>query len=159
MGALLGSKKCIQICVVVKDVEEKKKKWAEFLGMPVSPTTNGGPYYITQAEYKGKPEPVANCEMGFYQLTEDISIECLQPVGGVPSEWQDFLDQHGEGLHHFAFATKHTNELLKKVEKETGIGCTQKGNYSDGHGMYAYLDSRPELKATIELLESFYYDD
>lgn len=159
MGAVLGSKKCMQICIVVKDVEEKKKKWAEFLGMPVSPTSNGGPYYKTQCVFNGKPEPIANCEMGFYQLTEDISIECLQPVGGVPSDWQNFLDEKGEGLHHFAFKTKHTDELLGKVKKETGIGWTQKGNYSDGSGMYAYLDSRSELKATIELLETYYYDD
>ena len=127
MGAVLGTKKCIQICIVVKDVEEKKKKWAEFLGMPVSPTGNGGPYYKTKCVYKGEPAPVANCEMGFYQLTDDISVECLQPVGDAPSDWQDFLDQ--------------------------------KGNYADGSGMYAYLDSRDELKATIETLETFRYDD
>lgn len=158
MAAVLGNKKCIQICVVVKDVEEKKKKWAEFLGMPVSPTTNGGPFYKTECEYKGKPEPVANCEMGFYQLTDDVSIECLQPVGDAHSDWRDFLDEHGEGIHHFAFGVKHTEEKLKAAQ-EFGIGYTQKGKYCDGSGMYAYLDSRPELHATIETLETFRYDD
>ena len=158
MGAVLGTKKCIQICIVVKDVEEKKKKWAEFLGMPVSPTGNGGPYYKTKCVYKGEPAPVANCEMGFYQLTDDISVECLQPVGDAPSDWQDFIDQKGEGIHHFAFGVKHTDEKLKACE-DFGIGWTQKGNYADGSGMYAYLDSRDELKATIETLETFRYDD
>lgn len=159
MSGVLGTKKCTQICIVCKDVEEKKKKWAEFLGMPVSPTTNGGPYYKTQCEFMGKPEPIANCEMGFYQLTDDISIECLQPVGGVPSDWQNHLDNKGEGLHHFAFAVKDSNGKLKAIEEKHGIGYTQKGNYNDASGMYSYLDSKDKLKATIELLESFRWDD
>jgi methylmalonyl-CoA/ethylmalonyl-CoA epimerase len=158
MSGVLGTRKCMQICIIVKDAEEKKKKWAEFLGMPVPPLQNGGPYYITGCVYDGKPEAIANCEMGFFQLTDDISIECLQPRGGVSSEWQNFLNDNGEGLHHFAFNVKHTEAKLKAAE-EFGIGWTQKGKYSDGSGMYAYLDSRPALKATIELLETFRYDD
>lgn len=158
MSAVLGTKKCKQICVIVKDVEKAKIKWAEFFGMPVPPTTNGGPYFITQAVYKGAPEPVANCLMGAFTLSEEMQFETLQPVGGVPSEWQNFLDEHGEGLHHFAFGVKDTEEVLSSA-KAAGFACTQKGNYNDGHGMYAYLDTHPALKATVETLETFYPDN
>ena len=154
MGAILGSKKAKQICIIVKNVEESKVKWAEFLGLDVPATSNAGPYEITQAEYMGKPEKVAGCKMAAFDLSDEMQFEVLEPVGGVPSEWQDFLDEEGEGIHHFAFGVKNTEDRLKDAEK-AGYKCTQKGKYNDGSGMYAYLDTRPELKATIETLETF----
>ena len=154
MEPVLGTKKVMQICIIVKDVEESKKKWAEFLGAPVPDTSNAGPYEVTQAEFEGKPEKAANCNMAAFRLSDEIEFEVLQPTGGVPSEWQNFLDQNGEGIHHFAHAVKDTEAKLKNAAAQ-GYGCTQKGKYGDGSGMYAYLDSRPQLKATIETLETF----
>ena len=154
MEPILGTKKAKQICIIVKDVEQAKEKWAEFLGLPTPPTTNAGPYEITQAEYRGKPEKIANCKMAAFDLSEEMQLEVLEPVGGVPSEWQNFLDENGEGIHHFAFGVKDTEERLKDAAK-AGFGCTQKGKYNNGSGMYAYLETRPELKATMETLETF----
>lgn len=154
MEPVLGTKKAMQICVIVKDVEESKTKWAEFLGLPVPPTSNGGSFETTQAEFMGKPEPVANCKMAGFDLSDDMQFEVLEPVGGVPSEWQNFLDKNGEGIHHFAFGVKDTEEKLKAAEN-AGYKYTQKGKYNDASGMYAYLDTRAELKATIETLETF----
>ena len=154
MEPVLGTKKARQICIIVKDVEEAKVKWAEFLGLPVPPTANAGPYEITQAEYMGSPEKVASCKMAAFSLSDEMEFEVLEPVGGVPSEWQNFLNEKGEGIHHFAFGVTNTEEKLEAA-KQAGYGCTQKGKYNDASGMYAYLDTRSELKATIETLETF----
>ncbi len=36
-----------------------------------------------------------------------------------------------------------------------GIGIAQQGLYSDGGGMYTYLDSQAALGVTVELLENY----
>ena len=155
MDNIFGTNRCIQVCVAVQDVEEKKRKWAQFLGMEVPPTTNAGPYAITGCEYKGKAEQRANCLMGAFQLNETLMLEVLQPTGGVPSEWQDFVDEYGKGLHHLAFGVKSIPEVLQKAGAQFGWACTQQGKFNDGMGAYAYLDTRAGLNATVELLEVY----
>lgn len=155
MDNIFGTDRCIQVCIAVKDVEEKKRKWAEFLGLEVPPTTNAGPYEITGCEYEGRPEPQANCLMGAFQLSDGFMLEVLQPIGGVASEWQNFLEEYGEGLHHMAFGVKSIPDALQKAEGQFGWRCTQQGKFSDGMGAYAYLATRPALNATIELLEVY----
>ena len=39
--------------------------------------------------------------------------------------------------------------------KQRGWLLTQRGNYGDASGEYAYIDARHDLKVDIELLESF----
>ena len=50
----------------------------------------------------------ANCQMAFFDVGEACQIELIQP-NGVKSTWQDFLDEHGEGIHHLAFKVKKTD--------------------------------------------------
>jgi len=38
---------------------------------------------------------------------------------------------------------------------QKGYATTMSGNYGDGSGMYAYLDTVGDLKMIVELLESF----
>jgi catechol 2,3-dioxygenase-like lactoylglutathione lyase family enzyme len=154
MGAILGSKKVTQICLVVEDVEKTKAKWADFLGLPVPATSDDGPFEISQMEYKGKPEKDATCVMAGFMLGDELQLDLVEPVGEGQSSWRNLLKDKGEGFHHIAFNVKDTEEKLKKA-KAAGYECTQKARYKDGSGMYTYLDTRPELKLTMETLESF----
>ena len=69
-------------------------------------------------------------------------------------QWQDFLDEHGEGIHHIAFPVKNTDEKIKAAEK-FGAVCVQRGKYGGGNGEYAYLDFTKDLKCLMETLESY----
>jgi hypothetical protein len=75
----------------------------------------------------------------------------MQPEGG-PSVWWDHLDEYGEGIHHIAFEVKGMDEAIAACEK-MGFSLMQRGEMSDGAGRYAYVDSKKDLKITIELLE------
>ena len=90
----------IQINIVVADIELAAEKWAEILGI-------GKPeIYVNHLEgnehytYRGEPIScdlkVANIDMGNFVL------ELHQPIGG-PSSFQEFLDTHGNGVHHIGF--------------------------------------------------------
>lgn len=153
MPGLLQTNQITQVAIIVKDIEETKKKWADFLGVPPPPTVEAGDYEVTQTKYDGKPAPKAECKMAFFDAGPNMQLELIQP-NGEQSTWQDFLDKHGEGIHHIAFQVKGTEKIIEACEKE-GIKCIQQGKYGDGGGEYAYLDTEKDLKCIVETLESY----
>jgi len=152
MAGIMGTMRLAQVGFIVRDVEKTKVKMAEFLGMPVPPTCDGGEFAVTGTTVNGRPAPDANCKMAFFDL-ENIQLELIEP-NGAKSTWQDFLDEHGEGIHHVAFGVKNTDEKVRACE-EAGFPCTQRGKYGDGNGEYAYMDAVGSLKCFIETLESY----
>ena len=152
MSGVLGTNLVTQVGIIVKDIEASKAKWAEFLGLPVPPSMGGGDYAITQVRYKGAPAPDAQAKLAFFSVGQNLQLELIEP-NESPSTWREFLDTHGEGVHHLAFQVKGMKDAIASCE---GFGMTleQAGEYGDGSGRYAYLSADEQLKVLIELLES-----
>ncbi|MDR0643081.1 MAG: VOC family protein [Treponema sp.] len=153
MAGVIGTSTITQVALVVRDIEKTKKKFAAFLGQELPATIDGGKYEVTGTVVYGKAAPEANCLMAFFNIGPAVQLELIQP-NGVESCWQDFLDQHGEGLHHIAFGVKNMDEKIKAGE-DFGLRCVQRGKYGSGSGEYAYLDGQKDLKCFIELLENY----
>lgn len=153
MAGIIGSNILTQVGFIVKDIEMSKKKFAEFFGVPVPDHFDGGKFEITGTTVNGQAAPDANCYMAFFDVGEHTQIELIQP-NGVKSTWQDFLDEHGEGVHHIAFGVKGMDDKISTCES-FGMTCVQRGKYGDGSGEYAYLDATKDLKVLVELLESY----
>lgn len=151
MEGILGTTTVTQIGIIVRDLETTKKKFAEFFGVPIPPTCDGGEYAVTKTTYMGEPAPEANCWMAFFDLP-NLQMELIQP-NGIKSTWQDFLDEKGEGIHHIAFGVKNTNEKIKVMEA-FGSTVVQRGYYGGGNGEYTYLENK-DMKIMLELLESY----
>lgn len=149
--AVLELNQMAQVGFIVKDVEETKKKFAELFGVEVPPTVDCGEYEVTKTQYKGQAAPEAKCLMAFFNLNSGFQIELIQP-NEAPSTWREFLDEHGEGIHHIAFHVKGMEEKIKNCE-EFGMTLQQKGEYGSADGRYAYLAAYKDLKCLIELLE------
>ena len=147
-----------QVGFIVRDVEKTKEKFAKFFGVPVPPTADGGPFEISQVEYKGEPAPSANCKMAFCNLRlkpdSIFQVELIEP-NEHPSVWRDFLDEKGEGLHHLAFRIRGFKDYIEFCT-ENGMELLQKGEYGDGMGRYAYFDATKDLKCFLEILEDDY---
>ena len=152
MAGVIGTSKVAQVGFIVKDVEASKKKWAEFLGVPVPETQPIGDYEVIQTRYEGEAAPEALCWMAFFDVGPGMQLELIQP-NEKPSTWRKFLDEHGEGIHHVAFQVKNSAEQIANAEA-AGLRLVQHGVYGDGSGEYNYLDA-PELKCIVELLESY----
>ena len=75
-----------------------------------------------------------------------------------PSVWRDYLNEHGESVHHIAFMVQDTENVVKYLA-EYGIAVLQQGLYSDGTGVYTYVDSAPQLGVMLELLQAFWSRD
>lgn len=153
MSGILNNNQLAQVGFIVRDIETTKKVFAEFFGVPVPPTYDGGAYEITGTTVNNEPAPYANCYMAFFDAGTHTQIELIQP-NGVKSTWQDFLDEHGEGIHHIAFQINDMNLKIKNCEG-FGMSCVQRGKYGDGGGEYAYMDAHKDMKCLVELLESY----
>jgi methylmalonyl-CoA/ethylmalonyl-CoA epimerase len=152
MSGIIGTNLLAQVGFIVRDIEATKKKFAAFFGVAVPENVDSGDYEVTKAEYKGNPAPYSKCQMAFFNVGEGIRIELIQP-NEEPSTWKEFLDEHGEGVHHLAFRVKGMQKSIDAC-KEFGMTLVQRGEYNTGKGRYAYMDASDSLKVILELLEN-----
>ena len=152
MEGTVGTNLLAQVGFIVKDIETTKRKWAEFLGVPVPETQSAGDYAVTRTSFMGEPAPEACCRMAFFDVGSNLQLELIQP-NDKPSTWRNYLEEHGEGMHHLAFQVKDSGVCVASAEA-AGLKLVQHGIYGDGSGEYNYLDA-PELKCVVELLESY----
>ncbi|AGB19557.1 VOC family protein [Thermoanaerobacterium thermosaccharolyticum] len=146
---LLGTNIVTQIGIIVKDIEKVSQTYADFFGVekPKWNWTDG--YEKSHAEFNGKPSD-ARAKLAFFDMGQ-LQIELIEPDENI-STWREFLDKHGEGVHHIAFQVKDMDEKIKALEKNE-MSLVQKGDYEGGR--YAYIDTFSKLKVIIELLENF----
>jgi hypothetical protein len=136
-----------QIAIVVKDLELVAENYWKILGI--------GPWAIFKWEaplvydrkYHGQAvwarEKIALTQVGNMQL------ELVQPVEG-PSIYRDWLEEHGEGLHHMNFLVDDVDEAAEVLAIE-GFTSIQSGRFEprEQKGAYNYIDIKP-LRAIWE---------
>lgn len=148
MVEALGSKVITQVGLIVRDVEETAKAFAEVFGV------DAPQWFLTDAEdvahtrYRGQSTQ-AQAKLAFLDMGS-VQVELIEPVGG-PSTWQEFLDAHGEGVHHIAFVIEGMDQQVGFLASK-GMPLAQRGEYTGGR--YVYIDSHPQLKVILELLEN-----
>jgi methylmalonyl-CoA/ethylmalonyl-CoA epimerase len=145
----LGTHLVCQVAIITADIDKLSKAWAQLLGVEVpSWRMTDGPEK-SHIQYLGE-RTEARAKLAFFDLGQ-VRLELIEPVGR-PSTWGDFLDQHGDGLHHIAFQIKGMDEVLLRLEAQD-IPLVQRGDYTGGR--YAYVDGTASLGAILELLENF----
>jgi methylmalonyl-CoA epimerase len=81
-----------------------------------------------------------------------IPIELIQPLEG-PSNYKEFLEKHGEGLQHIAFAVDNMDEEeARLVEKNVPIIVKGKAPAAFG-SMSAHFDTRQVGNFAIQLIQ------
>ena len=69
----------------------------------------------------------ARAKLAFFKMGQ-ISLELIEPIGG-PSTWKEFLDGHGDGVHHIAFRVKGMDDVLTYLNGK-GLPTAQRGDYT-----------------------------
>lgn len=100
MNTPVEKKGFIQINIVVSDIERAAEKWADLLGIEKPQIRvnhlEGGENY----KYRGRP---VSCDLKVCNIEmENFVIELHEPAGGE-SSFREFLDKHGNGVHHIGF--------------------------------------------------------
>jgi methylmalonyl-CoA/ethylmalonyl-CoA epimerase len=79
----------------------------------------------------------------------DMEWELIQPLTG-PSVYQEFLDKHGEGMHHIAGDLGDFDHTVATL-KEHGIGVLTSGQTPADS--FAYMDTEKVLGMPLEILK------
>jgi hypothetical protein len=130
-----------QVAIVVDDLEKTAMNYWNILGI--------GPWMIFDWEaplvydrkYHGRPaearEKIALTQVG------DVQLELVQPVEGQ-SIYKDWLDEHGESIHHINFIVDDVDESSAIL---TGLGfeSIQSGRFgpSKYNGAFNYIEIPP----------------
>jgi methylmalonyl-CoA/ethylmalonyl-CoA epimerase len=102
---------------------------------------------VTNREYGGEPADWA-LKVAFADVG-DIAFEIMQPMYG-PSIIREFLDAHGEGVHHIAFDCGETAWDSRAEEfAKRGFPCSQAGRFMDSNA-FAFFDTAGATTTTFE---------
>lgn len=150
MDGILKGYTVTQIGFVVKNVEEVIEKYRKLTGMDVAATLDTSTIDTSSWKYYGKGFG-GRCNNAAFRFG-NVELEFIQPSEGS-GVWWDYLQEHGEGMHHIAFVVKDIDSVAEKM-RNAGYEMIQEGEF-DG-GRFRYFDGTADLKTTLELLE---FDD
>ncbi len=137
-----------QIGLVVSDLDAALRKYVEILGMAPWICLTHGPDTVPRLEYRGRP---ASFSMRAALSASTPQIELIQPLTG-PNIYFDWMETHGEGLHHLAYDVASIDDGIAEM-RDLGYALIQYGaGYGlDGDGAFAYFDTEADLGTIIEL--------
>jgi catechol 2,3-dioxygenase-like lactoylglutathione lyase family enzyme len=102
------------------------------------------PREFPDTTYRGKNTPLM-LNMAFADLGS-TQIEWIQPEKGR-SVYDEFLQRHGDGIHHLAYGMSSFEQLQEQVNyfKSKGVEVIQKGSWkgTKGTGQFVYLNTAP----------------
>ena len=144
----LNNPKLVQVGVVVRDLDKAVANYREMLGMEPtrlierSPTAPGKKYYNgAESDFYQR--------VALYQMGE-VEFEILQPFGEA-SALSDYLEEHGEGIHHVAFDTDDFTAYEKHLNA-CGAQRIQTGPTSRHPALrWGFFNTNEKLGTMIEL--------
>lgn len=140
----------VQLGMIVRDAAQSAAHYRQILGLDHIPTDGNltEPQEQSQAVYYGSPMDGRARIIAFD--IGSIQFEFIEPVGDG-TVWNDYLNQHGEGLHHVALFSRDS-AASAAVFAEKGYQVIQQGYFGNGSGQYTYLDTDKDLGIVFELL-------
>jgi len=138
--------KLVQYAFVVRDVRKVRDYWQGlgFGGMEIDHNISVNRFY------RGQP---GRFEMDLgWGRSADVPYEWIQSTQG-PNVYEEYLKDHGEGLHHVAFNVPDMDAAVRTLESK-GAARSMWGGWDTpgGKGRFAYLNTDPHGGVTIELL-------
>ncbi len=141
----MAERKIIQFAIVVHDLEKYLPNYAKHFHKGPWDIYDFAPPEMSDVTYMGKPAAwsarIALAWVG------DRHVELIQPLKG-PSVYFDFLEKHGEGLHHVKEWVQDCKTEIAKY-KSQGINVVQSGRL--GEDEFYYLDTVPLLGFYLEI--------
>ena len=140
-----------QVAVVVRDLDRAMEHYTNDLGIGPWAVHTFSPDWIRGMTFRGK-EQGYTMKLAIAQLGP-VMYELIEPVEG-PTSYHEFLDEHGEGLHHLGYFVEDIDAEIKNMESK-GFALLQSGRGfgKDGTGAYAYFDTERAVGCIVEAIE------
>ncbi|GHU21890.1 lactoylglutathione lyase [Spirochaetia bacterium] len=144
----IGFKDFLQIAIVVKDIEKAAQKWAEILNVPVPEIRVDTPSYNPQLTYRGK-EAFYGLKLAVIMSEErGIMIELHEPLEGE-STFREFIEKHGNGVHHLGFIVGDRRDAVVEEFEEMGYPIRTLGYYPGSS--WTILDTEDDLGVNLNI--------
>lgn len=140
-----------QIAVVVRDLDASMKRYVEEFGIGPWQIYTFGPDLLTEMTFRGKDQPY-RMKLALATVGETM-YELIESVEG-PNTYEEFLNEHGEGLHHFGYFVEDIDAAIREME-EKGYPLLQSGRGfgTNDDGAYAYFETQDALGCIAEAIE------
>jgi catechol 2,3-dioxygenase-like lactoylglutathione lyase family enzyme len=136
----------IQIGICVKDIETAAKTWANLFGVPVPEIHYNPPADDPNLTYRGKPAKyglkAANVNAGPFVIE-------LFEADENDSTFKEYMDKHGNGVHHLGFAVGDKRDAVVKELEEMGYDMRTVGFYPGGS--WTIVDSEDTLGVNLNI--------
>ena len=126
-------KDMVQVCVVVRNLEEAMRRYSTVFGIKDFVVYKVDSDHVAGITDHGSRAKSYAVQVGMARLAGAV-IELLEPLRGK-SMYQDFLDQHGEGVHHVGLVVDNYDEAFKGFSEpgiRGGRGWPHCGRIKDG---------------------------
>lgn len=136
-----------QVGIVVRDMDRALAEYTHKLGVGPWRVYTYAPPKLTGMRIRGVETPYS-MKLAL-AWTGTMMWELIQPLDG-PSIYQEFLRDHGEGIHHVM--VDYGDRTLDEVKAEVaarGWPALMEGNYLGSQ--YAYFETEGSLTTTIEV--------
>jgi len=138
-------KKIAQVALVVKNVEERAKRYWDEFGIGPWSFYTFDPSCVENMMIHGKR--VDHAMRIALAMIGDIMWELIEPLDDK-SIYAEHLEKHGEGLHHVLFEVDDFDEAKTRIQQR-GYGVLQSGKW---HSIpYTYFDTEKPLACITEI--------
>lgn len=140
-----------QVALVVHDLDEAVRRWADQLGIGPWTAYQYGPERLTEMRYFENQGEFSFRHGLAWQ--GNLQFELVQPLAG-PSIFADHLERHGEGLHHIAkVVDDHRAAVAEALAHGYAPLMSARGHGAEGDGAFAYFQP-PGMELIVELIEA-----
>lgn len=137
----------IQVALVVNDIEATLDHWCELFGIE-RPAVQVFGKPNNDETYRGK--------MADYQIKaavievpgSNLVIEFSEPDSN-PSTFREFLDKHGEGVHHLGFAVGDARDAVVDELQDRGYDLRVEAFYPGGS--WTVVDTEKDLGVNLNI--------
>ncbi|MBO7747481.1 VOC family protein [Paenibacillus sp. MWE-103] len=142
----IGFEGFIQIAIVVDDIGKAAETWANLFGVPVPEIRVQLPSHNPDLTYRGQP--------AYYGLKLAVIraggfvIELHEP-DEHPSTFREFLDKHGNGVHHLGFQVGERRDAVVGELERMGYAMRTIGYYPGSS--WTIVDSEDDLGVNLNI--------
>lgn len=140
----------IQIAIVVEDIDLAAKEWAELLGVPVPEVTLHQTVENTSPDlmYYGKNYKYG-LKLASIKAPQGFIIELHQIVDDNPSTFNEFVKEHGYGVHHIGFQVGDRRDAIVNELEERGYPKRVEHFYTGGS--WTIMDTEQALGVNLNI--------
>lgn len=140
-----------QVAVVVRDLDRAMERYANEFGIGPWDVYTFSPHWVEGMTFRGKEQPysmkLALADVG------GMMYELIEPMQS-PNAYEEFLNEHGEGLHHLGYFVDDIDAAIEEMEgKGYRLLQSGRGMGTAGDGGYAYFDTGDALGCIVEAIE------